>query len=57
MIGLDWIAFNVERAIGVRQASPAEAARGSQLVLELLAELPVHVQRALQVHTFLDCVR
>lgn len=57
MIGLDWIAFNVERAIGLRRAALAETALSHMLVPGLLAELPIKVQAALEVHTFLDARR
>jgi hypothetical protein len=57
MIGLDWIAFNVERAIGIRLSAPAEAALSHTLVPGLLAEVPIQILAAQQVHTFLDVVR
>ena len=38
--GLDWIAFNVERAIGVRPASAAESKLAGKIVPEMLADLP-----------------
>jgi hypothetical protein len=40
MTGLDWIAFNVECAIGQRSAPLERAALAHELVPELLAELP-----------------
>ena len=54
MRGLDWIAFNVERAIGARPATPAEAALGAGLVPGLVAEVPRQVEIARQVHRILD---
>jgi Ser/Thr protein kinase RdoA (MazF antagonist) len=54
MIGLDWVAFNLERAIGARPASPAEAALGDRLAPGLLAELPAHVDVALRIDQVLD---
>lgn len=47
MSGLDWLAFNVERAIGTRPAEPAEEALGDQLVPDLLTALPGQVATAL----------
>jgi Ser/Thr protein kinase RdoA (MazF antagonist) len=49
MIGLDWVAFNVERAIGLRPAAPDEVALGDRLVPELLAKLPHQVEVALRL--------
>ncbi|HYJ67831.1 MAG TPA: aminoglycoside phosphotransferase family protein [Nocardioidaceae bacterium] len=40
MRSLDWIRFNVERAIGTRPASPHERAASSSLVPSLLQQLP-----------------
>ena len=40
MGSLDWIRFNVERAIGARLASPLERATSGQLVPSLLHQLP-----------------
>lgn len=48
MVSLDWIAFNVERAVGLRQATPEEAALGERLVPELLAQLPDQLALALR---------
>jgi hypothetical protein len=48
MRGLDWIAFNVERALGLRTASPEEATLSADLVPRLLAEVPRHLAVALQ---------
>lgn len=49
MIGLDWIAFNAERAIGRRPATPAEVALSSKLVPGLLAAIPHHASTALRI--------
>jgi aminoglycoside phosphotransferase (APT) family kinase protein len=40
MAGLDWIAFNAERALGIRPATAQEVALGNHLVPGLLARLP-----------------
>jgi hypothetical protein len=40
MAGLDWIAFNIERALGVRPASAQEVALSNHLVPDLVARLP-----------------
>lgn len=40
MSGVDWIAFNVERATGLRRADPAEVTLAGSLVPGLLAGLP-----------------
>lgn len=53
MAGLDWLAFNVVRAIGTPPAEPAEVALGDRLVLELLGALPGQVASALRVEDFL----
>lgn len=49
MTGLDWIAFNVERAIGLRHAEPAETETARHLVPTLLNALPQQVDVALHV--------
>lgn len=49
MSGLDWLAFNVERAIGARPAEPADAVVGDGLVPELLAALPGQLAMALRL--------
>jgi hypothetical protein len=49
MIGLDWIAFNAERAIGRRPAAPAEVALSSKLAPGLLAAIPHHASTALRI--------
>jgi hypothetical protein len=40
MADLDWIAFNVERALGIRPATAQEVALGNHLVPDLVARLP-----------------
>jgi hypothetical protein len=52
--GLDWIAFNIERAIGLRPATAAESALGDSLVPGLLAALPGEVSKALRVGDILS---
>ena len=47
--GLDWIAFNVECAIGQRSAPLERAALAHELVPELLAELPRRIAVALGI--------
>jgi len=49
MIGLDWVAFNVERAIGLRPAAAAEASLARELVPGLLAAIPVQVAAATRI--------
>jgi hypothetical protein len=49
MIGLDWVAFNVERAIGLRPAPGAEASLARGLVPGLLAAIPAQVAAAARV--------
>jgi Ser/Thr protein kinase RdoA (MazF antagonist) len=49
MRGLDWIAFNVECAIGRRAASPERAALAGRLTPGLLAEFPRRTTLALRV--------
>jgi Ser/Thr protein kinase RdoA (MazF antagonist) len=53
MTGLDWIAFNICRAVGTRAGTAAETARSSQLVPGLLADLPAHVEAALRASELL----
>jgi aminoglycoside phosphotransferase (APT) family kinase protein len=48
MAGLDWVAFNVERAIGQRPASPEQAELARRIVPGLLAELPRRTELALR---------
>jgi Ser/Thr protein kinase RdoA (MazF antagonist) len=49
MSGLDWIAFNVERAIGLRPATAAERARAHKLAPRLLAAIPTEVSVAIRI--------
>jgi hypothetical protein len=49
MRGLDWIAFNVECAIGRRASSPERAALARRLLPGLLAEFPRRAAMALRV--------
>jgi hypothetical protein len=53
MVGLDWIAFNVERAIGLRPATAAEAQLSQRLIPGLLANLPGSVSAATRVRDLL----
>lgn len=46
MASLDWVAFNVERALGARPATPAERALSAGIVPGLLQELPADVRVA-----------
>jgi hypothetical protein len=54
MIGLDWAAFNVERAIGLRPASAAEAARAAKLAPQLLAAIPDRAALAVRISGILN---
>src|SRR5258707_501614 len=49
MTGLDWIAFNVERATGLRPATLAEMALAHELAPQLLAAIPNRVSVALRI--------
>jgi hypothetical protein len=49
MIGLDWVAFNVERAIGLRPAIAAEARLARDLVPGLLAGLTTQAAAAAHI--------
>jgi hypothetical protein len=49
MIGLDWVAFNVERAIGQRPTPAAEASMARELVPGLLAAIPAQAAAAAQI--------
>ncbi|HEY3005165.1 MAG TPA: aminoglycoside phosphotransferase family protein [Kribbellaceae bacterium] len=49
MVNLDWIAFNVERALGLHGATPRDVALGNQLVPGLLARLPRQLEASLRV--------
>jgi aminoglycoside phosphotransferase (APT) family kinase protein len=56
MHGLDWTAFNIQRAIGLRAATAAERQLSDGLVPGLLERLPAEVDLALRVVDFLDGV-
>jgi aminoglycoside phosphotransferase (APT) family kinase protein len=49
MIGLDWVAFNVERAIGLRPAATAEVSLARGIVPGLLAAIPAQAAAASRV--------
>jgi hypothetical protein len=49
MTGLDWIAFNVERALGRRRGNSAEVTRSQNLLTGLLAALPGQLDAALRI--------
>jgi len=49
MTGLDWIAFNMERAIGLRAATAAETAQARKLAPQLLATMPDQVSAATRI--------
>jgi hypothetical protein len=49
MIGLDWVAFNVERAIGLRPSGAQEASLARELVPGLLAAIPVQAVAAARI--------
>jgi hypothetical protein len=49
MSGLDWIAFNIERAIGLRPATLDEAELAQTLVPGLLTDLPNQVGTAMRL--------
>jgi Ser/Thr protein kinase RdoA (MazF antagonist) len=49
MIGLDWVAFNVERAVGLRPVAAPEASLARDLVPGLLAAIPAQAAAATRV--------
>lgn len=49
MTGLDWTAFNVERAIGLRPATDAEATLARTLTPGLLAAIPHQVSVTMRI--------
>lgn len=53
MSGLDWLAFNVDRATRRRPATAQEAALSAQLVSDLLERLPARVELAMRVEEIL----
>lgn len=54
MVNLDWIAFNAERALGLRSASAQQVALGNHLVPGLVARLPARLSTAERVGELLD---
>jgi Ser/Thr protein kinase RdoA (MazF antagonist) len=54
MIGLDWVAFNVERAIGLRPATAAENALARKLAPGLLTAIPHQVSVAMRISDILN---
>jgi hypothetical protein len=54
MIGLDWVAFNVERAIGLRPATAAETTLARKLAPELLAAIPIQVSVTMRISGILN---
>lgn len=53
MTGLDWIAFNVQRAIGLRPATAAETALARKLTPQLLAAIHHEVSVAMRIRAVL----
>lgn len=53
LASLDWVEFNISRAVGTRPGAPDEVARSSELVPALLAALPGSVDAALRCRDFL----
>ena len=49
MVGLDWVAFNVERAIGLRSAAAAETSLARTIVTGLLAAIPAQAAAAARI--------
>jgi hypothetical protein len=49
MVGLDWVALNVERALGRRPASSVDVATAHRLLPELLASMPHELETALRI--------
>ncbi|MBA2699991.1 MAG: hypothetical protein H0U61_14705 [Nocardioidaceae bacterium] len=54
MIGLDWTAFNVNRALGVVDTTPAERASRARLVPRLVRDIRRHVNVAARVDEALN---
>jgi hypothetical protein len=54
MTGLDWTAFNVERAIGLRPATEAETTLARQLAPGLLAAIPHQVGVTMRIGGVLE---
>jgi hypothetical protein len=53
MTGLDWVAFNVQRAIGLRPATAAETALAQKLAPQLLAAIHHEVSVAMRIRAVL----
>lgn len=49
MVGLDWVAFNVDRALGRRPASPVQVATAHRLLPDLLGAIPRALETALRI--------
>lgn len=49
MVGLDWVAFHVDRALGRRPASPVQVATAHELLPELLTAIPHGLETALRI--------
>lgn len=49
MVGIDWVAFNVDRALGRWPASPADVARAHKLLPDLLAAIPHELETAMRI--------
>jgi Ser/Thr protein kinase RdoA (MazF antagonist) len=49
LVGLDWVTFNVERALGLRPASGDEVELATSLLPRLLGTIPAEVSAALRV--------
>jgi Ser/Thr protein kinase RdoA (MazF antagonist) len=54
MIGLDWIAFNVERATGLRPATAAETVLAHKLAPQLLTAIPDQLSATIRVSDILN---
>ena len=53
MVGIDWIAFNVDRALGRRPASTDDVATAHRLLPALLAAIPHELDSALRISEIL----
>ena len=54
MTGLDWAAFNIERAIGLRPATEAETTLACTLAPGLLAAIPHQVGVTMRIGGVLE---
>ena len=54
MIGVDWAAFNVERAIGLRPATEAETSLARKLTPGLLAAIPHQAGVTMRIGSILN---